>query len=255
MSYRKDHFNYDFEKSTWSHKCKCVDKPTICKKIQEIPHCITSHNLNHTCGNNNNSNIRFLISVKNPQSILEIPVIEPQLVPGPPLATVDLIQWTNLVADENGLFNNLTGTYVVPETGNYQIELTLSYETSVTLTPNFDLTNIPYIEVYDANTDERILVSQLSATQIVVPIPPVSSGDPVVEVSVSSIVSRAQVIINAVVNLEQGQRVRIRASNNGLSYTPPELVPELPTPPFIKFFGANADTTLAIYEITQSNLF
>lgn len=170
-------------------------------------------------------------------------------------SNVDLRQWTNLIADENGLFNKLTGTYTVPVTGNYQIELTLSYETSVPLTPDFDLGNIPFIEVYDANTDERILISQLSATQFIVPIPPQSSGDLPVEVPVSSIVSRAQVVINAIVNLELGQRIRVRASSNGLVYVIPNLVPELPTPPFIKFFGQNADTTLAIYEIQQSNLF
>ena len=251
----KRNFNYNHESGNWTNKCHCVNKPTICKKIQEsLPHLTNCH---CPCPSFDRSQIRHLISVKNPESILNIPELEllNQFQANAIIGNaVDLALWSDLITDESGLFDETTGIYTVPETGDYQIQLTLSYETSVPLHPDFFMDNVPFIEIYDINTTERILASQFVVNQFVVSIPPQSSGELPVDVTVTSIVNRSQIIINAIVSLEIGQKIRFRAVTNGLVYIPPLIVPDLPTPPFISFYGANADTTLAIYQIRNNEL-
>jgi len=199
-----------------------------------------------------------LISVKNPTTELVIPVVLGIAAASAPIPiigdTVDLGGWVDLTPDALGLFDNLTGTYTVPENGDYQIELTINYETSVSLPVSILLNNVPFIEIYDIDSSDHILGSQFPTVSLVIPIPPLSSGDIPVDVSVAALLGKGQVIINAVVPLIAGQRIRVRAVTNGLTFNPLgplEIIPALPAR--IVFDPEEGiDTTLAIYKLRNT---
>lgn len=203
------------------------------------------------------------VSVKNPQTELIIP----ETSTAPPFnvvgindtnqllqvnnETIDLILWSDLIVNSNKLFDKITGTYTVPMTGYYQVELTVNYETSVPLPVSTTLNNVPTIEIYDVCTNQILLSSQFPTLYIIVPIPPFCSESPCFDVPVTSILSKAQVIINAVICLKKGQRIRIRANTNGLQYTPPECIIEEPIVPKIDFSPDGVDTTFSIYKLDR----
>ncbi len=190
-----------------------------------------------------------LISVKNPDTELVIPVVLPG-VAQQQLAVVgeavDLAKWTDIVPDALGIFDNLTGTFTAPESGDYQIELTVNFKTSVPLPVSLNLVDVPIVEVYDIDSGNHILSSFLPTVSLIVPVPPQSSGEVGVDVPVASILGAGQVIINAIVPLIAGQRIRIRAVTNGLIY------PFIGVIPSIDFSPAGVDTTLAIYKYRNS---
>src|SRR4029079_18281629 len=98
-----------------------------------------------------------------------------------------------------------------------------------------------------------ILGSQLSAASIIIPIPPLSSGELPIDVQVAFLINRSIVTINAVIPLRLGQRIRVRALTNGLIYAPIaplQVIP--PLPPRIIFNPEGVDTTLTIYKIRNS---
>ncbi|XWV24491.1 mg749 protein [Tupanvirus deep ocean] len=202
-----------------------------------------------------------LISVKNPDSQLiipEAPVTPAAILPAAIVGeAVDLTGWTDIVPDALNAFDNATGTYTAPETGDYQVSLVVNYETSVPLNVTPTLNDVPIIELYDVATDAHIVGSQFPTINIVVTIPPFSSGEPPIDVAVVTIIAKAQVIINAVIPLVAGQRIRFRAVTNGLVYNPPigvgvqQIIP--PLPPRIDFSPENgSDTTLSIYKLRNS---
>lgn len=180
-----------------------------------------------------------LISVKNPNVTLIIP--EENIS-----NAIDLSEWTNIVTNVNHIFDNVTGTYSVVESGDYQIELTINYETSVSLPVNFTLEDVPIVEIYDVCTNGHILSSHFPTVCLVIPIPPVSSGELPITIDIASLLCRGQVIINAVVPLKCGQKIRIRAVSNGLTY--PFVDPPV-TDPRIIFSPVGVDTTLSIYKV------
>ena len=203
-----------------------------------------------------------VVSVKNPQSELVIPqvvgapavgvaAVNDQPIVGP---TVDLTGWTNVVIDVQNAFNTATGTYTAPTAGDYEIALVVNYETSVPLAVDTALTNVPTIELYDPDTGARFVGSQFPSISTIITIPPISSGDLPIDVTVSFIISRAIVTINTILPLTAGQKIRARALSNGLTYTPPftvsQVIPALP--PRIVFDPVGADTTMTVKKIRNT---
>lgn len=195
-----------------------------------------------------------LISVRNPDTVLTIPeVLITALIPTPVVGvTADLINWSDIVVDALNVFDNTTGTFTAPETGDYHIISVTNYQSSVPLYPDSDLTNVPLMQIYDAVTGIVLLASTFPTLNIVIPVPPMSSGELPLEIPVTSILSRAQVVIDAVVPLTAGQTVRLRAVSNGLEYNPPIILP--PPVPTIDFSPVGVDTTLTIYKIRNQPL-
>lgn len=213
------------------------------------------------CKGDGGINVCTLISVKNPTSELIIPEEVPTpsaVVPHQVIGeTVDLTGWTDIVPDALNLFNNATGTYTAPETGDYQVTLVVNYETSVPLNAAPTLNDVPIVQIYDVeNPNERILGSQFPTINILIVIPPISSGELPIEIVQVTIIAKAQVNINAVIPLVAGQQIRARAISNGLIYfpiipiTPLQIIP--PLPPRIDFSPDGVDTTLTIYKIRNS---
>ena len=189
-----------------------------------------------------------LISVKNPDADLVIPT------PFPVVAAVigdfvDFTGWTDIVPDVFDAFDNVTGIYTTPEDGDYQVELVVNYQINTPIPiPSNDLSFVPDVQIYDVDTDERILASTLSATDMIVPLPPDENGT---FVRVTNLVAKGQVIIKAIIPLSQGQRIRVRATTNGLVFLP--VGPPGPVPPaIIDFSPENLDTTLGIYKLRNS---
>lgn len=195
------------------------------------------------------------VSVKNPRSVLLIPEILTgrfeALVEGP---FVVLFGWDDIIIDAGNDFDNPTGIYTAPQDGDYEVTLVVNYETSVPLTVDFDLANVPTIEIFDVETDLRILGSQFPTSSIIVQIPPISSEEFPIDVPVSFIMNKAQVVISAIIPLRAGQRIGARALTNGLVYIPPmsslRVVP--PLPPRIIFNPEGVDTTFTIRKLRNS---
>lgn len=207
------------------------------------------------------NNLCTIVSVKNPLSELIIPISPAVSFNALPAAivgeTVDLVGWTDIVTDALDAFDNLTGTYTAQESGDYPIDLVVNYETSVPLALDPTMTTVPSIEVYDVATGNSILASAFPTINIIVPVPPQSSGESGVLVPVASVIAKSQVIISAIIPLVVGQRIRVRALTNGLLYLPPlepisiaAVIPPLPAR--IIFNPTGADTTLSIYKIRNS---
>lgn len=259
--------------------CSCRNGHTIeDSKYQNKNESTNEYNWN--IGNSNHKNFRCncygrkkkchrnfvctLISVKNPTSELiipEIPITETNIgqtnnfVQNMVGDTVDLTGWTDIVPDALNAFDNITGTYTAPEDGDYQVELTINFETSVPLNVSPSLNDVPTAEIYDIDTGEHILSSFFPALSTIIMIPPLSTGDPPIEVPISPLLNKGQVIINAVVPLRSGQRIRVRINSNGLvhgttSVLSQEVIPSLP--PRIIFDPTGADTTLTIYKVRNT---
>lgn len=188
-----------------------------------------------------------LISVRNPTTNLLIPTILS------PALFVPLADWTeDLIVDINDLFDNATGIFTAPISGDYNINLVVNYETSIFVPVDQGLTTIPTIEVHDAVSGARLLTSQFPANNVVFTITTSSF-------IVSSLLGRAQVIINADIPLVAGQQIVVRAYINTLfiplidiNPVPAQLIP--PTPPRIIFNPVGGDTTLTIQRIRDTPL-
>ena len=146
------------------------------------------------------------------------------------------------------IFDNNTGIYTVPCDGDYQIELVVNFKTNVPIPiiPTSD--NIPQIQIYDLDASKSILSSNLSSVSFIVPISPTCSFEPTCEVSVTGLLSTGQVIIKAIVPLNCGQRIVVRATNSGLAYD--SLDPQIIAS--IDFSPPNVDTTLGIYKLRDT---
>lgn len=195
-----------------------------------------------------------LVSVKNPDTILPIP----ELLNGSPAIAqngecVDLTGWSDIVPDALNAFNNATGIYTAPESGDYQVSLTVNFRTSLSIPVSETLLDVPFIEVYDVDTDGKILTSAFPVTALLIVVPPLATGEPPVDVFATALLTIGQVIINAVIPLTEGQRIRFRACTNGLHFIPPLISDQqLPSPASIDLSPPGLDTTLAIYKIRNS---
>jgi len=198
-----------------------------------------------------------LISVRDPDAILFIPIIEPlannvsvKLVGN----HVNFLNWKDLVPDVLDSFDNINGIYTVPSTGDYQIELVVNFRTSVSFPVNIDYSNLPFVQIYDVDTDNGVQAASLPVDHTVILIPPLDSEEPPIEITITTILGIGQVIINGVYSLIEGQRLRVRAVSNGLTFTPiePLSIAQLPGEPFINFSPDGYDTTLAIYKLRNT---
>jgi len=177
-----------------------------------------------------------LASAKNPQQTsLVIPSTIPSAIPAL------LTQWSDIVINAQYAcnnttgFNNATGVYTAPQDGDYVVSLVVNYNISGPVTSP-TIQNVPTIEIYDVQSSTKILGSQLSAISFA------AEGPPVV-----SIVDRSIVTINAVIHLNCGQSIGIRALLNGLVYNS--------SPPAVINFSSNTngtDTTFTIYKIRNT---
>lgn len=212
-----------------------------------------------------------LISYKNPtNTLLVIPDIETTLgttsnfsravhladfataasLPTSPIYnTVDFTNWSNLSADILSSFDATSGTYVVPASGDYFIRLVASYESSVPLPINANTDDIPLVKIYDVDTDAVILKAALFVNNILVNVPPVCSSNMPCEAIIKGVVSKGQVFIEGIVSLINGQRLRVKASSNGLTYF---QTSGLTTEPTINFSPINSDTTLSITKVRNT---
>ena len=197
-----------------------------------------------------------LISVRNPETTLIIPENPAfQLAKFQALAlpaiSVDLQAWTDIITDTLDSFDNVTGTYLVRENGDYSIKLILNYQASGSIPVSPTLDDVPSIIIYDVDTDLPILASTMEAIVMVIPVPPPTTGDPPIDITVAYLMSKAVVTIDAVVSLVAGQQIRVCATTNGLLYTPPFVLPP-PPPASIDFSPAGLDTTLTIFKVRNT---
>lgn len=258
MSTRKRHFIYSNDVTGKDNGWKVIDADEKENKIQiakKIQNCYKNENSNcHKSIKNdkcNQSYVCTLVSVKNPDTILVIP----QILTAAPVVgeSVDLVQWTDIVPDALNSFDNITGTVIVPETGDYDINAVISYKTSVSIPVDISLDDVPYLEIYDVDTDAVILTASFPTTSIVVPVPSMSTGEPPIDVPVAYINGTGQIIFSAVVPLIAGQRLRIRAVTNGLVYVPSfSPLQEAVLNAFIDFSPERSTTTLTIRKYRNS---
>jgi len=264
MSTKKQCFIYTKDSNNGENGWKMIELDKEISKIQTTKtvhschkhepkntHSSKCHKVNKCC----NPNVCTLVSVKNPDTELIIPE-EPTTANNATAIVgeaVDLVKWTPIVPDALNSFNNLTGTFVAPEAGDYFLDLVVNFRTSVSIPVDPSLDNVPYIEIYDVDTDAHILASSFPTINIIVPIPPMSTGELPVDVPVAAILGTGQVIISAVVPLLAGQRIRVRAVTNGLIYFPPLNGLQIPPlPPRIDLSPPGVDTTFAIYKFRNS---
>lgn len=189
-----------------------------------------------------------MISVRDPTSVLLIPAL-----PLPPVGT-PLTGWeADLIVDNANLFDNATGIFTAPVNGDYNINLVINYTTSLVLSVDPELTTIPTAEIRDVTTDTQLLSSQFPANNVLINV-----VTPPIDLVVSSLIGRGQVIINATIPLVAGQRIQARVYANGLLYPsvlpigPAQLTPALPAR--IVFNQPSADTTLTIEKVRNTPL-
>lgn len=191
------------------------------------------------------------VSAQNPTSELVIPELLIEDISAAAHTSVDLTGWSSVNTYSSNLFNNTTGTYTAPSLGDYQFNVVINYETSVPLPVSPTLIDVPSVDVYDVATGDRLSGSTFPVTNSSIPIPPPSSGDPPIEVTDTTILGKAQVVISVIVPLRAGQQVRVRANTNGLTYIGPIVLalvePELPAR--IVFAPEYVDTTLTIQRV------
>lgn len=237
-------FEYDPATGLWKstgchHGCSCSDAVCPCPPTPPCP-----------CPDFS----RTLISVRNPGTQLIIPeeptVLLARTLAGPGVS-VDLALWSDIITDVLGAFDNTTGTYTVPENGDYNIRLIVNYQASTAISVSPTLDDVPSLIVYDVATTDPILASTLTAIVSIIPIPPPTTGDPPIDITVASLVSKAVVTIDAVVSLVAGQQIRVCATTNGLVYTPPFELPP-PPPASIDFSPVGLDTTLTIVKVRNT---
>jgi len=188
-----------------------------------------------------------LVSVKDPQTVLVIP--EPPSPIPPVTESVTLTGWTDIVPDALNSFDNATGIFTAPEDGDYKVDLVVNYQASEAIAVNPNLSDVPTVEIYDVDTNTRILGSVFPTTTVVIQIPPPSSGEPPIDIVYASIMGKSQIIISAIIPLRAGQRIAARALTNGLVFSSGLLPPVSAT---IDFSPPGADTTFTIYKIRNS---
>lgn len=195
-----------------------------------------------------------MVSVKNPTTELLIPELLIQNISNAAHVSVTLKNWSDVIIDASDSFDNSNGLYTTPENGDYEFNLVVNYETSVPLQVSPTLNDVPSVQLYNWNTGEPIIESTLPASNMVFQVPPPSSGEPPVDISVSNLLGKAQAVISVIVPLEQGQQVGVRVNSNGLTYLPPlvlsEVFPQLPAR--IVFSPERGDTTLTIKKVRNT---
>lgn len=239
-NHRDNHYENRF-------KCKPIlkCKPIKCRPVCHQP-CPPIH---ENCGL-----AETLISVRDPTT--DIFATSPQFV--------DLTGWTDNVIDARDSFDNFTGTYTARCAGDYEVDLVLNYRTSfpVTVDTGFlggagitavnqpDPTAIPRIELYDVATGRVLAASQFPTDDVIIPVPAPSTGEPPIDIEVKTIVGAAAVVIDVVVPLVAGQRIRLRFNYNGLILPVPLPVP-ISTPVF-DLSAPGSSTDLSIKKIRNT---
>jgi hypothetical protein len=233
-------FEYNSETGLWrqvkKHDCSCHDAVCPCPPPQPCP-----------CPDFTNT----LISVRNPGTVLVIPEDPTLLAKALVGVSVDFTLWSDIITDVLNAFDNTTGTYTVPESGDYSVRLIVNYQASTAIAVSPTLDDVPSIIIYDVATTDPILASTLTAIVSIIPVPPPTTGDPPINVTVASLISKAVVTIDAVVSLVAGQQIRVCATTNGLTYTPPFELPP-PPPASIDFSPTGLDTTLTIVKVRNT---
>lgn len=172
---------------------------------------------------------------------------------------IDLTGWTDLIIDARDTFDNETGTYTVRCPGDFEVSLVVNYRTAFPLIldvapqdgsrigepDNNPLTRVPRIELYDVATDRALIASQFPVVHILCFIPSPITDDPAIEIDCRAVLEAGQVIINAVLPLVCGQRLRFRVVQNGLDYPVPLPVP-ISTP--VIDLSAPGSTTTASFK-------
>lgn len=189
----------------------------------------------------------LLLSVKNPQTTVDIPDLTMFAVTSDD--STDLTNWSTIITDQFNSFNNTTGTFTVPQSGNYNVDLVVNYMINMPVTVNPSLDDVPIMEVYDVATGNKIVASTFPAVSLNIPMygPTTSSGEvsssgePIIDINIASVLSLAQVIINVSIPLTANQQVRVRVNLNGLTFFAME-------PATIDFSPDNLDTTLTIFK-------
>lgn len=255
---------------------KMIHRQNVCNKHSNNGGCSKNNHNEWSCGNNSNctDNTNFdctLVSVRNPTTPLPIPMAEEmsgdmmsffqsqvqvnayqsQVQQVDPNSWVHLTGWTDNIVDIANLFNNETGIYTVPQSGDYRIILNVNYETTVPLHPDFSLTNVPLVEVYNLSTGQtHITGSALPTINTIITVPPISSEDPPIDVPITSVLNKASFMVESVVSLIAGQQIGVRASANGMVSQEQIVVP--PMSPQIIFNPTGADTVLTIQKIRNT---
>lgn len=218
-------------------KCRKIKCKPVCKPVCRPICCETA--------------AESLISVRDPTTDI--------FATSPPL--VDLIGWTDLIIDARDSFDNLTGTYTAHCAGDYEIETVINYRTAFPIVLDTgvmaasvlepDTSGIPKIELYDVATGRVLAATQFPVTDIIVPIPCCSSSsEPPIEIEIKTIVAAAFIVIDVVLSLLAGQRIRLRYNSNGLILPLP-----LPIPigtPVIDLSPPGTSTTLSIKKLRNS---
>ena len=195
-----------------------------------------------------------LISVRDPTSDV--------YANSPP--NVDLTGWTDLIIDAKDSFENESGTYTVRCSGDYEISLVVNYRTAFPILldvvppdgarigepDNNPLTRVPRVELYDVFTDKPLIASQFPVVHIIAFCQSPITSEPPCEIEVRALLEAGQVIINTVVPLVCGQRIRFRVVQNGIEF--PVILPIPISTPVIDLSPPANTTTLSIKKLRDA---
>lgn len=199
-----------------------------------------------------------IISVRDPQSrfIIPSPTVFRQLnaqrmntmaVSSLLLENVDfyspLVDWSaDIIVDSLGSFNKTTGIFTAFSAGEYSVRLIVNWFNPFFIRVEGDMT--PYVELYNPATGARYLASFFTVSSTIQRFP--DSEDPILAVSYLDRIGT--LTIDAVLQLAEGQQIGIRASNNGVTYSP-----ENPLDPAVDariiLNPPNADTTFTVQKL------
>lgn len=167
-----------------------------------------------------------IVSAVNPTSILDIPNTD--TVYSVPNSIVVLSGWHLTTPDMLASFDPESGIFTAPENGDYEINLVVGFKASTPITALDDLSNVPQIEIVDVATGHHIIrggiasfpTSSSVVTTSIPILPPIT-----VTVTVTSVLAIGQVVLNIIAALSAGQQIQVVANSNGLTYTPPDIIP------------------------------
>jgi hypothetical protein len=253
---------------TFPKPCQTFPKPCQTSPNQCLPCCGLSNN---NCVNNHCSDPtapgcprsfigRTIISVRNPNVVLVIPpeplaprfggsrldmLARPCLGPD---VSVDLVDWTKNFDTLIANFNNVTGIYTAVEPGFYNIKCAISYHLERIVPIPEDIEETPILELYDVVTGARFkeLAAQVPYISLNYEIPNPDSSLPPFEMNTGSLVNNGQLVIDTVVALKFGDRLRFRVRSNCVTSGDSS-----PTTMFLS--PTNTDSTLTIYKINDRN--
>ncbi|BCS83444.1 hypothetical protein QLL95_gp0679 [Cotonvirus japonicus] len=205
------------------------------KKCHCVPEVQRHHNncsqIDDPCNRNRNLQLTY-VSVINPTTVLPIPnsdingVFAQQAV-NAVTNVLNLTGWSDTTADILDSFNNATGVYTAPSSGDYLFDLDLAVRTSTSLNVDPELTDVPFVELVDVATGDRLIGGFVNfpVTSTNITIPPIASGELPIEINITTLLAIGQANLNTIVSLTAGQQVVFRVSSNGLTYTPSGLIP------------------------------